>query len=94
MADACRIPRCRATPAATVCACLYEDTGPCQSSGTLRIAEPVIVRNEWPMNSSIDPSSATAAASTTIRTSVRPGARTMPASVKPSAVLTPRAPRR
>ena len=57
-------PGWRATPAATPRAPRRsEPTGPCQSSGTLRTALPVIVRSEWPTKSSIAPSSATAAAS-------------------------------
>ena len=87
-ADACSIPGWRATPRATASACSYEDTGPCQSSGTLRIAEPVIVLSECPTNSSIAPRSATAAASTTMRTSVRPGARMTPASANRTGAIT------
>ena len=37
-------PGCRATPAATRVAAAPDATGPCQSSGTLRTALPVIVR--------------------------------------------------
>ena len=33
-------------PAATRCACAEDETGPCQSSGTLRVALAVIVRSE------------------------------------------------
>src|SRR5438552_1759936 len=42
------------------------------------MADPVIVRSEWPTNSSIEPSSATAAASTIVRAAGRPGGRGQP----------------
>src|SRR5207237_7436753 len=50
-------------PAAARRAARYDPTGPCQSSGTLRVAVLVIVVSEWPTKMSIAPSSAAAAAS-------------------------------
>ena len=73
--SAASTPCCAATPRETRTAAGYEPTGPCQSSGTLRTAPPVIVRNECPMKSSIAASSATATASVTTRTNVRAGPR-------------------
>jgi hypothetical protein len=87
-------PRCLATPAATLLAAPYDPTGPCQSSGTLRIVEAAMVRSELPMNSSIAPNSPTEAARTSVRVTVRAGARTRLAIARLAAALTSRAPRR
>ena len=78
-AEACWMPGWAATPRATLTAWACEATGPCQSSGTVRVAALVIVLSESPTNRSIAASSATAAASTRVRTTVRPGERSRPA---------------
>ena len=44
---ACEMSGWRRIAAASVRACPYVATGPWRSSGTLRVAEDVIVRSEW-----------------------------------------------
>src|SRR5581483_11071730 len=82
-------PGCRATRRATAVAARPLATGPCQSSGTLRTAPPVIVPSECPTKSTIAPSNPTAAASVNTRSSVRPGPRTSSASASGTAILIP-----